>query len=554
MVADLGGRFAGGGRCGVGRFGFGFALGVLGLEIGDLLRHVDAREQRFALVHGVAAADHAGRLLAQQAVQLVGVDAELLGHLGRGVGQVGLQQRGDQLQRAAQVEQHLVEPRPVGLVLGQHPGRGLVDVLVGALHQLKDVGQRGGHIQRLHVGVHAGGQVGHQAGQRFVDGRVLHRAAEVFLTHRDRAGEQVAQVVGQVGVDAVDQRFVGERAVVAERHFAQQEVAHGVHAVAVAQLDGVDDVALRFAHLAAAQQQPAVAEHFLGQRQVQRHQHGGPDDGMEAQNLLAHHVQVGGPELVIVVVGVVAVTQRRDIVGKRVDPHIDRVLGVERHRDAPAHAGAGHTGVLQALLDESDHLVLAGGGLDEIGVVLVVLQQAVGIFAGLEEIRFLLGFIHGAAAVGAAAVLQLRFGPEALARLAVHALVGAFIDVALLVQPGKDGLHALDVVVVGRADEPVIGDVHHLPQVLDRGHNGVHIFFGRHALGGGLVLDLLAVLVGAGQKHHVVAFGALVAGDGVAGHRRVAVADVQLVAGVVDGGRNVKLFVVHGRIPLLCIV
>ena len=46
----------------------------------------------------------------------------------------------------------------------------------------------------------------------------------------------------------------------------------------------------------------------------------------------------------------------------------------------------------------------------------------------------------------------------------------------------------------------------------------------------GLVLDLLAVLVGAGQEHDVVALQALVAGHGVGGHGAVGVADVQLIA------------------------
>src|SRR5699024_4549703 len=136
-------------------------------------------------------------------------------------------------------------------------------------------------------------------------------------------------------------------------------------------------------------------------------------------------VQVGGPELVKVMVGVVAVAQRRDIVGQRVDPDIDRVFGVEGHLDAPAHAGAGDAGVLQALFDESDHLVFAAGRLDEVGVLLIILKQPVGVLAGLEEVGFLLGLIHRAAAVGAAAVLQLGLGPETFAGLAVHALVGA---------------------------------------------------------------------------------------------------------------------------------
>ena len=55
-----------------------------------------------------------------------------------------------------------------------------------------------------------------------------------------------------------------------------------------------------------------------------------------------------------------------------------------------------------------------------------------------------------------------------------------------------------------------------------------------------LVLDLLAVLIGAGEEHDIVALEALVAGHGIGGHGAVGVADVELVGGVVDGGGDVE--------------
>ena len=129
--------------------------------------------------------------------------------------------------------------------------------------------------------------------------------------------------------------LVGEHTVVAEGDLTQQEVADGVHAVAVAEDDGVNDVAHGLGHLAAVHQQPAVAEHALGQRQIQSHQHGGPQDGVEAEDFLAHHVQVSRPELVVLVVRLVAVAQRGDIVAQRIDPDVHGVLGVERERGCP---------------------------------------------------------------------------------------------------------------------------------------------------------------------------------------------------------------------------
>ena len=128
-----------------------------------------------------------------------------------------------------------------------------------------------------------------------------------------------------------------------------------------------------------------MAKHLGGQGQIQSHQHGRPDDGVETQNLLADHVDVSGPVLIKVVVGIVIIAQCGDVVGKCIDPHIDGVLRVKRNLDAPGNAGTGYTGILQALLDEGDHLVFAGSGLDEIRVLVIIFQQTVSVFAGLEE-------------------------------------------------------------------------------------------------------------------------------------------------------------------------
>ncbi len=67
---------------------------------------------------------------------------------------------------------------------------------------------------------------------------------------------------------------------------------------------------------------------------------------------------------------------------------------------------------------------------------------------------------------------------------------------------------------------------------------------GRDAGGCGGALDLLAVLVGAGEEKRVDAQHALAAGDGVADDRRVGVADVRTRVDVVDRRRDVELLAV----------
>ena len=268
---------------------------------------------------------------------------------------------------------------------------------------------------------------------------------------------------------------------------------------------------------------------------------------MESKNLLAHHVNAGGPVAVVVVISIVAVAQSGNIVAQSIHPHIHGVLGIKGNRNAPGHSGAGNAGVLQALLDEGDHLVAAAGRLNEIGVVLIILQQAIGIFAGFKEVSFLVRLIYRAVAVGAAAVfVQLAVGPKAFAGLAVMAGIFALVNVTLLIKLGEDLLAGFNVVIVGGAHKAIIADIHQLPQILYGGHDFVHILLGGHALGGSFVLNFLAVLVSAGQKHHIIALHPLKAGQCIAGHGGVAVADVQLVAGVVNGSGNVK-FLIHIR-------
>jgi hypothetical protein len=81
----------------------------------------------------------------------------------------------------------------------------------------------------------------------------------VLGDHRQRALRQIAEIVGEVGIGAVDDRLVAVGAVLAERNLAQKEIAHLVEPVGVDQREGVDDVADRFRHLLPAIEQEAVA-------------------------------------------------------------------------------------------------------------------------------------------------------------------------------------------------------------------------------------------------------------------------------------------------------
>ena len=70
-----------------------------------------------------------------------------------------------------------------------------------------------------------------------------HLAGDELVRHRDRAVQQVAEVVAEVRLVALEQRLVGEVAVGAERVLAQHEVAQRIDAQLVGDRVRVDRVA-----------------------------------------------------------------------------------------------------------------------------------------------------------------------------------------------------------------------------------------------------------------------------------------------------------------------
>ena len=371
------------------------------------------------------------------------------------------------------------------------------------------------------------------------------RAAEVLLHHGDRAGDEVAEIICKVSVDAGDQKLVGEISVGAEGEAAQQEEAQCIRAVALSQQIGIDDVALGLGHFAAVEQQPAVTKDLFRQRHTHAHEHGGPDNGVETHDLLADKMHVRRPEFIVIVVLFVQEAQRGGVVEQCVHPDIDHMAWVKVHGDAPFEARARDAEILQTGVDEIlDHLVDAAARLEEIGV-----QQQIAhglcVLGKTEEIGFLLGGLALAATVRALAVLELAGRPERLAGRAVHALVGALVDVAVFIHFAEDFLHGFNVVIIRRADEAVVGNVHQLPKIehaLLAGDDVIDVFLRCDACGGGLGLDLLAVLVSTGEEHHVVAAQTLVTRHGIGRNGAVGVADVQLIRGIVDRRGDIELF------------
>jgi hypothetical protein len=126
----------------------------------------------------------------------------------------------------------------------------------------------------------------------------MHRddAAQVLVDHRQGALRKVAEAVGEFGVAARHDGVVAVAAVLTEADLAQEEIAKIIDAVAVGEVERVDDVAAALGHFLAALEQKTVAINAFRQRQTGRKQECGPVNRVESHDILADQVQIGGPE------------------------------------------------------------------------------------------------------------------------------------------------------------------------------------------------------------------------------------------------------------------
>ena len=391
-----------------------------------------------------------GRRLGQALVGHLAAQPDALPDGLRRFGHRRRHQHGGDAQRLQGVAQHGVDgwaglglPRLVGFEMG-----------VGGAQQPPGGGQRVGRLDRGpgrgRIGVGAGGDLG----QRAVRPGCRPDAVALAAHHRGHPGQEVAEVVGQVGVVARHHRLVREVAVGPEGEVGQEVVAEAVHPEVGDEVGRGDLVQARLRHLLAADEEEAVDVDLLGRGQAGRQQHRRPVDAVEAEDVLADHVGAGPPRAEAGLVG--AVADRRDVVRQGVEPDVRDVALVPRQRDAPGDRRAADREVLQAAADEAEGLVALGLGPDEVGVLLVPLEQGLLVLREPEEVVLLAHQLDGAAVDGAVAVDQLGLGVVRLAGHAVEALVRAEVDVAGVVAGLQQLVHGPVVAGLGGADEVVV--------------------------------------------------------------------------------------------------
>ena len=110
---------------------------------------------------------------------------------------------------------------------------------------------------------------------------------------------------------------------------------------------------------------------------------------METDDVLSDQVQIRRPVFAVLICGfpVRIIADPRDIVGQCIKPYINHVLVVKIYRNAPFETRPGYTQILKTRQQEIvHHFILAGHGLYKFGMRIDMFDQAIGIFAHLEEI------------------------------------------------------------------------------------------------------------------------------------------------------------------------
>jgi hypothetical protein len=134
------------------------------------------------------------------------------------------------------------------------------------------------------------------------------------------------------------------------------------------------------------------------------------------------------------------------------------------------------------------------------------------------------------------------FRPVAFTGRAVEALIGTFVNVALLVNAAENFLHYFFMTFFRGADKIIIADIEFLPEILETGYDFVRVFDRLNASLFGFLLNLLAVLIRTGQKEYFLTGQTMETGNSVSNGRAVSMADMQFGTGIVNRGCDIKGF------------
>ena len=99
--------------------------------------------------------------------------------------------------------------------------------------------------------------------------------------------------------------------------------------------------------------------------------------------------------------------------------------------------------------------------------------------------------------------------------------------VFLIPEPLKDGAHAALVALIGRRRPAIVFDAERFPQRKELRGDAIHELLGRDALLFRGLLDLLPVLIDAGEEEHILALEPMIARDDIGEHLLIGVPDMR---------------------------
>ncbi len=185
---------------------------------------------------------------------------------------------------------HSIKPFTLACLV-EGPGFSFINVLVGSADQSPNGRQGSVDLQPIYMAIDISRSGSSQLLQVLLklcqSPGLGYDSLPIAADHGYTAVKQVAQVIGQIRINSVNQGSAGEVAVLSKRHLPQEEVPDSIHPKLIGQLQGIYHIAFRFGHLIVLHQEPAVSKYRLRQRQVKGHKNDWPDDCMEPDDLLA---------------------------------------------------------------------------------------------------------------------------------------------------------------------------------------------------------------------------------------------------------------------------
>jgi hypothetical protein len=258
-----------------------------------------------------------------------------------------------------------------------------------------------------------------------------------------------------------------------------------------------------------------MPEHLSWKRQPCAHQHGRPEHRVESGNVLSDDVEICRPpcrEL-----GVVSSVARCGrVVDERIEPDVNNVVWREWQRDSPELTGAADGDVLEACLEESQHLIATNVGLQELRMILEVPENRVAISGQPEkEVLFFDPLRRQRRVEGALPINEILFLLERLAGDAVPALVHTLVDVANVEAGLSQPADRRTMARFGRANEVVERDVELFPDGAEFPLHHVAVRQWIEPLLHRFLVDVLRVLVIAHHEVRLETGETFVAGDDI---------------------------------------